>query len=194
MPSNSIKCKGNLGKIIPVALKYLIYDMQNSPCGTPQAHGSDLAPVKYPTGVTDCSRKYFSWHALPLIYSTTKTHSVIKQALLLSNKASSSSSQGTQSVLKCTLMIIENKKECCNAFTPLGLWDMVTSVGYLWIINAVCCLGLSCCTLHIHSHGNAIGLFAFHTSLLKIINASDISVFCVYTCHTCGSFGKISEM
>jgi hypothetical protein len=25
--------------------------MQNSPCGTPQAHGSDLAPVKYPTGV-----------------------------------------------------------------------------------------------------------------------------------------------
>jgi hypothetical protein len=60
MPSNSIKCKGSLGKIIPVALKYLIYAMQNSPCGTPQAHGSDLAPVKYPTGVTDCSRKYFS--------------------------------------------------------------------------------------------------------------------------------------
>jgi hypothetical protein len=29
MPSNSIKCKGNLGKIIPVALKYLIYAMQN---------------------------------------------------------------------------------------------------------------------------------------------------------------------
>jgi hypothetical protein len=24
--------------------------MQNSPCGTPQAHGSDLATVKYPTG------------------------------------------------------------------------------------------------------------------------------------------------
>jgi hypothetical protein len=64
MPSNSIKCKGNLGKIIPVALKYLIYAMPNSPCGTPQAHGSDLAPVKYPTGVTDSSRKYFSWHAL----------------------------------------------------------------------------------------------------------------------------------
>jgi hypothetical protein len=31
MPSNSIKCKGNLGKIIPVALKYLIYAMQYSP-------------------------------------------------------------------------------------------------------------------------------------------------------------------
>jgi hypothetical protein len=56
MPSNSIKCKDNLhdlGKIIPVALKYLIYAMPNSPCATPQAHGSDLAPVKYPTGVTD---------------------------------------------------------------------------------------------------------------------------------------------
>jgi hypothetical protein len=26
----------------------------------PQAHGSDLAPVKYPTGVTYSSRKYFS--------------------------------------------------------------------------------------------------------------------------------------
>jgi hypothetical protein len=51
MPSNSIKCKRNLGKIIPVPLKYLNYAMQNSPCGTPQAHGSDLAPVKYPTGV-----------------------------------------------------------------------------------------------------------------------------------------------
>jgi hypothetical protein len=44
MPSNSIKRKGNLGKIIPVGLKYLIYAMQNSLCGTPQAHGSDLAP------------------------------------------------------------------------------------------------------------------------------------------------------
>jgi hypothetical protein len=44
--------KGNLGKIIPVAMKYLIYAMQNSPCETPQAHGSDLAPMKYPTGVT----------------------------------------------------------------------------------------------------------------------------------------------
>jgi hypothetical protein len=33
--------------------KYLIYAMQNSPCGTPQAHRSDLSPVKYPTGVTD---------------------------------------------------------------------------------------------------------------------------------------------
>jgi hypothetical protein len=64
MPSNNIKCKGSLGKIIPVALKYLIYAMHNSPSGTPQAHGSDLAPVKYPTGVTDSSCKYFSWHAL----------------------------------------------------------------------------------------------------------------------------------
>jgi hypothetical protein len=60
MPSNFIKCKGNLGKIIPVALKYLIYAMQNSPCGTPQAHGNELDPVKYSTGVTDSSRKYFS--------------------------------------------------------------------------------------------------------------------------------------
>jgi hypothetical protein len=59
MVSNSIKCKGNLGKIIPVTLKYLIYAMQNSPCGTPQAHGSGLAPVKYPTGMTDSTRKYF---------------------------------------------------------------------------------------------------------------------------------------
>jgi hypothetical protein len=65
MPADSIKCKGNLGKIIPFALKYLIYAMQNSPCGTPpQAHGSDLAPVKYPTGVTNSSRKYFSSHAV----------------------------------------------------------------------------------------------------------------------------------
>jgi hypothetical protein len=60
MPSNSIKRKDNLGKIIPVALKYIIYAMQNSPCGTPQAHRSDLAPMKYPTAVTDSSRKYFS--------------------------------------------------------------------------------------------------------------------------------------
>jgi hypothetical protein len=56
MPSN---LKVTLGKSF-LALKYLIYAMQNSPCGTPQAHGSDLAPVKYPTGVTDSSRKYFS--------------------------------------------------------------------------------------------------------------------------------------
>jgi hypothetical protein len=62
MPSNSIKHKGNLGKIIPVALKYLIYAMQNSLCGTPQAHRSDLTPVKYPTGVTDSSRKYPDMH------------------------------------------------------------------------------------------------------------------------------------
>jgi hypothetical protein len=47
MPSNTSKGKGILGKIIPVALKYLIYAMQNSPCGTLQAHGSDLAPVKW---------------------------------------------------------------------------------------------------------------------------------------------------
>jgi hypothetical protein len=52
MPSNSIKCKGNVEKSIPVALKYLIYAMQNSHGGTPQAHGSGLAPMKYPTGVT----------------------------------------------------------------------------------------------------------------------------------------------
>jgi hypothetical protein len=30
----------NLGKIIPVPLKYLIFAMQNSSCGTP--HGSDF--------------------------------------------------------------------------------------------------------------------------------------------------------
>jgi hypothetical protein len=38
--------------------------MQNSSCGTP--HGSDffIAPVKYPTGVIDGSRKYFSWPSL----------------------------------------------------------------------------------------------------------------------------------
>jgi hypothetical protein len=51
MPSNSIKPWG-----IPVALKCIIYAMQNSPMwDTPaqaQAHESDLAPVKYPTGVT----------------------------------------------------------------------------------------------------------------------------------------------
>jgi hypothetical protein len=70
MPSNSIKCKGNLGKIIPVALKYVIYAMQNSRCGTPQAHGSDLAPVKYRTGVTDSSHKYFSLH-VPIHTSQT---------------------------------------------------------------------------------------------------------------------------
>jgi hypothetical protein len=46
-------------------MTYLIYTMQNSPRGTPQAHSNDLAPVKYPTGVTDSSHKYFSWHALP---------------------------------------------------------------------------------------------------------------------------------
>jgi hypothetical protein len=39
MPSNSIKCKGNLGKIIPVALKYLIYAMQNVPVGHPRPTG-----------------------------------------------------------------------------------------------------------------------------------------------------------
>jgi hypothetical protein len=50
MPSNSIKCKGNLWKIIPVALKYLIYAMQNSPCGTPQAHRSDLNSREVPHG------------------------------------------------------------------------------------------------------------------------------------------------
>jgi hypothetical protein len=32
--------KANLGKIIPVPLKYLIFAMQNSSCGTP--HGSDF--------------------------------------------------------------------------------------------------------------------------------------------------------
>jgi hypothetical protein len=63
MPSNSIKCECNLGKIIPVALKYLIYAMQNGPCWTPQAHGSDVAPMKYPTGVI-APHKYFSRHAL----------------------------------------------------------------------------------------------------------------------------------
>jgi hypothetical protein len=41
------KVKVALGKIIPVALK------------SPQAYGSDLAPLKYPMGVTDCSSKYF---------------------------------------------------------------------------------------------------------------------------------------
>jgi hypothetical protein len=40
IPSN---IKETLGKIIPVALKYLIFAMQNSPCGTPQAHRSDFA-------------------------------------------------------------------------------------------------------------------------------------------------------
>jgi hypothetical protein len=38
-------------------MKYLIYAMQNGPCGTPQAHGSDLSPVNYPMGVTDSSRE-----------------------------------------------------------------------------------------------------------------------------------------
>jgi hypothetical protein len=50
MPSNSIKCIGNLGKIIP-ALKYLIYAMQNSPCGRhPRLTGViyNVAPMKYP--------------------------------------------------------------------------------------------------------------------------------------------------
>jgi hypothetical protein len=46
----------------------LLWNASFTPCKivrvTPQAHGSDLAPVKYPTGVTDSSRKYFSWHAL----------------------------------------------------------------------------------------------------------------------------------
>jgi hypothetical protein len=52
MPSNSIKCKDNLGKITHVALKYLINAMQNSPCGTPQthAHGSDLSACEVPLG------------------------------------------------------------------------------------------------------------------------------------------------
>jgi hypothetical protein len=59
-----IPSKVKAGKIIPVALKYLIFATQNSPCGTPQAHGSDLAPMKYPTEVTDSSRKYFSRLAL----------------------------------------------------------------------------------------------------------------------------------
>jgi hypothetical protein len=45
--------KVTLGKSFPL----LWNTMQNSPRETPQAHGSDLAPVKYPTGVTDSSRK-----------------------------------------------------------------------------------------------------------------------------------------
>jgi hypothetical protein len=60
IPSN---VKVTLGKSL-IALKYLIYAMQNSPCGTPLAHGNDLTPVKYPIGVTDSSRRYFSCHAL----------------------------------------------------------------------------------------------------------------------------------
>jgi hypothetical protein len=57
--------KVTLGKPF-LALKYLVYARQDSPCGTTQARWSDLAPVKYPTGVTGTgsSRKYFSWHAL----------------------------------------------------------------------------------------------------------------------------------
>jgi hypothetical protein len=47
-------------------MKYLIYAMQNSLCGTPQAHGSDLAPVKYPKGVTDSCRISIS-HALIIL-------------------------------------------------------------------------------------------------------------------------------
>jgi hypothetical protein len=83
MPSNSIKCEGNLGKIILVALKYLIYAMQNSPCGTPQAHRSDLAPGKYPTGVTDSSRisispdmhcKTKSGESYSVLFSDTNSH------------------------------------------------------------------------------------------------------------------------
>jgi hypothetical protein len=69
IPSN---VKATLGKSF-LALKYLIYTMQNNPCGTPQAHGSDLAPIKYPTGVTDSSRKYFSWHALSYHVGCSKT-------------------------------------------------------------------------------------------------------------------------
>jgi hypothetical protein len=40
LPSNYIEGKANLGKIIPVPLKYLIFAMQNSSCGTP--HRSDF--------------------------------------------------------------------------------------------------------------------------------------------------------
>jgi hypothetical protein len=43
MASNSIKCKANLGKIIPVALKYLIFAMQNSP----QAMGHPTRAIFY---------------------------------------------------------------------------------------------------------------------------------------------------
>jgi hypothetical protein len=49
-----------------VALKYLIFAMQNSSCG------SDffIAPVNYPMGVIDGSRKYFSWSSLALVWKT----------------------------------------------------------------------------------------------------------------------------
>jgi hypothetical protein len=51
IPSN---VKVTLGKsFLLLWMKYLIYAMQNSRCGTLQAHGSDLAPVKYPTWVSE---------------------------------------------------------------------------------------------------------------------------------------------
>jgi hypothetical protein len=39
LPSNSIKCKGNLGKIIPVAMKYLIKPCKIVPVGHPRPTG-----------------------------------------------------------------------------------------------------------------------------------------------------------
>jgi hypothetical protein len=46
------KIKVYLAKIIPVALKYQIFAMQNSPRGTPHRSDFQIAPVKYTTGVT----------------------------------------------------------------------------------------------------------------------------------------------
>jgi hypothetical protein len=57
--------KLTLGKIIPVPLKYLIFVMQNSSVGhrtgmicTGVREWFFIAPVKYPTGVIDRSRKF----------------------------------------------------------------------------------------------------------------------------------------
>jgi hypothetical protein len=54
MPSNSIKCKDNLGKIIPCSeiphtpCKIVPVESPGPPVVTLQAHGSDLAPVSTP--------------------------------------------------------------------------------------------------------------------------------------------------
>jgi hypothetical protein len=64
--------KANLGQIIPVPLKYLIFAMQNSSCGTP--HGSDffIAPVFLLAFTEFSCRRLF-------LYTAQKNHKANKQ-------------------------------------------------------------------------------------------------------------------
>jgi hypothetical protein len=61
-----LQVPSNLGKIIPVALKYLIYAMQNSPC--------DLAPVKQHVFLPMCSETRTSKCQMEIIFLAITHH------------------------------------------------------------------------------------------------------------------------